>query len=410
MPYVSLARFTLKDDPGVGQSWQLPASVTASIDLTPPALDSVVDDNPLTNHAICLSDSPLDSNDSHYNFGTGNVTEMQMTGADRNAWQAITGYLPQAGTVAECIAEHLLRSPGQERVNPLTCGFNRGLEVHLGGKIWDHTLTELNDPLALPVLRMEAESLAKIYHEQGETQYRLSMGGVRRWYSTRPIKELIQYLFPAGRDDLPLLDELTPQTVITETFPSTGDITTGQDNTWTMVVGVNTIQVSPAGTLTQNASASASEYTALLGYTFGGSNRSATYVQGVTTNSGGVFTRSDATLGNAYFCGNSRLDLVHYKRVGGTYTRLVTMTSAVVAGNTVFASVAGSTLVLKVNGVQIDSRTDTAVASGTRSGVRIFQNALTAGLIGPLVIDDLISGGSGASSWYYLAQQAVANL
>ncbi len=85
MSYISLAKYTLKDDPEIGQSWQLPASVTASVDLTPPALDGVIDDNPLTNHAICLSDEPLDSNDLHYSLGTGNVSEMMMSGTDRDA-------------------------------------------------------------------------------------------------------------------------------------------------------------------------------------------------------------------------------------------------------------------------------------------------------------------------------------
>lgn len=392
MSVVSLGRFQLRDEAGIGPCWCPPAGVTALIDLVPPGQDA----DPDVNFALMLSDSPLDSNDCIYSLGTGNVTETQLDGAGQDAWETITGFRPTQGAISDAIAQHLLNhngANGQDFARPLTAGFNRGLEIHLGGEVWSHTLTGLSDPLSLPVLRVEAEGLSEIYRTQGETQYRLAMGALRRKYDTRPIKELIAILFPSGRDDLPLMDELTPQTSKTETWPSTGAITSGQDQTWSIVAGG--FSVTPAGTVTTTIGGS--ESTALLGYTFGGSDRAVSWIQGLVSasSSGGAFARVNAALSDGYLFDSSATDWKVHKRVGGTYTALVTVVAAVAAGNTIFGSAIGSTLLSKVNGSQIDSRTDTAISTGTRSGLRLFSGGFGGSLVGPLVMDDLISASGG---------------
>jgi len=388
--FVELFRFSLSDNGPDGQPcWCAPEGCQGLIDLVPPGQDS----DPDVNFGIGLFDQPLDSESSHFRFGTSNVTELQLDAIGRDAWEAVTGYRPVSATVAAAIAEHLLTGSdptGQEFTRPLTAGRRRQLDVYLDGLIWSRTLSDWSDPLAIPVMRVEAESLASIYREQGEIQYRLALGGLHKKYEFYgPVKNLIQWLFPSGREDLPLMDELEPQTVITETLPSVSAITTGQDNAWTAVEG--TLNVNPAGSLT---GATSTALTAVLDYVFGGSDRSATWVQGLTTNNAGLFTRSNVSLNDAYLCTNNSTALQHYKRVSGSYTSLVAVAAAVSAGNAIFASVVGSTLVMKVNGTQIDSRTDTAIASGTRSGARAF---LTGGAVavGPLVFDDLIGGGGG---------------
>lgn len=394
MAYVSLGRFSLIDNGLFDQPyWRAPSGVTAMIDLVPPGKDS----DPDVNFALMLSDEPLDEVDCHYSFGNGNVTEMQLDVLGQSAWESITGYRPQQTTLAEVLAQHLLTGSdptGEDFTRPLTAGFNRGLEIHLGGEIWSYTLTGLSDPLALPVMRVEAESLATIYREEGETQYRLAMGGLRRKYATRPIKELITYLFPSGRDDLPLMDELSPQTIKTETWPTLGAITSGQDNIWSVLSG--SFSVIPSGTLT--ATTSNTGY-CLLGYTFGGADRLVQWV--LPTNLGlvgscaiGVQGRSDAAGTTAYLQWFDGPNLEVYKLISGTGTLLVSVASVVTPNAAFYASVVGSTLITKIAGVQRDSRTDTAVSTGTRSTIHSFYNGITqAMLVGPLSIDDLISGG-----------------
>jgi len=145
MSFVSLGRFTQRDEAGIGPCWCPPAGVTALIDLVPPGRDS----DPDVNFALMLSDTQLDSTDGLYTFGTGNVTEMQLDGDGQNAWETITGFRPTQGTIANAIAQHLLNPNGANGLDfarPLTAGFNRGLEIQLGGEVWSHTLTGITDP------------------------------------------------------------------------------------------------------------------------------------------------------------------------------------------------------------------------------------------------------------------------
>lgn len=391
----SFGRFTLKDTPDVGPCWCPPAGVSALIDLVPPGQDA----DPDVNFALMLSDSPLDSEDAHYSFGSGNVTEMNLTGADRDAWQAVTGFRPTAGTIAEALAEHLLTGSdptGLDYTRPLTAGANRRLDVYLGGAVWSHTLADWTDPLALPVMRVEAEALAGIYREQGETQYRLAMGGLHRKYNFYgPVKGLIAWLFPSGRDDLPLMDELEPQTVITELFPSTGAITSGQNNTWSIVSGSFDIPV--AGSV--QSAATVTESRALLGYTFGGNDMIAQFAIGTGDGNGfnGTFVRANASLNTAYLLPYKRAsNWAVFKFVSGTATQLGSNFGTCTTGDTAYGSVIGATLITKDSGVQIDSRTDTAVATGNRVGLYLYRSTSSAQyLTQPLTFDDTISGGGG---------------
>lgn len=395
MSYVSLGRFRLSNTgPGGQPCWTAPEGVTALVDLVPPAQDA----NPDVNYALMLSESPLDSEVCHHSFGIGNVTDLQIDGAGRDAWQSVTGFRPTAPTLAECLAEHLLTGSdptGTDFSKPLTAGFNRGLEVHLGGLVWSHTLSGLSDELFIPVMRVEAESIAEVYRTLGETQYRLAMGALRKKYNTRPTKELIQFLYPSGRDDLPLMDELNPQTVKTETWPTTGAVTSGQDNTWTIVSGAPT--VSPAGSI--KPTSISAEDKCLLGYTFGGNDMAAQWTVGTGGVNGflGTLIRSNATATNAYLLPYKRGNLGYavFKLVSGTYTQLGANFSTSALNDVVYGSAIGSGLITKKNGSTIDSSTDTAVSSGTRVILYLYRDAASDQImLQPLTFDDLVSGGS----------------
>lgn len=397
--FTGLVAYELRNDgPGDSPCWGLAGDVASQIDLTAPLRDGIVGYDPSVNLAIAVSESPLQN---RYCQWEGHPSDITFTGSDLDTWASITGKHPTSGLVklSDVIADHLLLGAdpkGNDFAKPLTAGFNRGLKIHLGGEIWSHTISDWNDQLALPVMQVEAESLAQIYREQGETQYRLALGGLHKKYNFYgPVKGLIQWLFPSGRDDLPLMDELTPQTVKTETWPSTGAITSGQDNTWSVVSG--SVTVSPAGTLA--AATGSTDCQGLIGYTFGGSDRTAQFTTAVTTPGGvggnGVYSRCDAAIANGYLMYNQGGQFASYKKVSGSYTNLSGFTATIVANDVLLQSIIGSTLLIKQNGTQRDSRTDTAISTGTRSATYQYSNRIGTYTMGikTVVFDDLISSG-----------------
>lgn len=393
-PYVYIFRFLKKEmAPGI-PCYAAADSIYGLIDCVPTQLDSEED----VNYGIGLSDTPLASDEYHYCLGQGNPTELQLDGNGQEAWQSVMKFKPSQGTIAQAIAQHFMQGGdpvGLDCMKPLTAGLDRNLEIYLGSSepIWKHTISGLSDPLVLPVLKTEAEGLAQIYTEQGETQYRYGLGAVRGKYNTRPIKDLLK-LIPelSNRPDLPQLDELIPQTVKTETWPSTGAITSGQDNTWSVVSG--SVTVSPAGTLI--LSTLNTDCQGLIGYTFGGSDHTAQFTTAVTTPGGtggnGVYSRCDAAISNGYLMYNAGGKFASYKKVSGGYTNLSGFTGTIVANDVLLQSIVGSTLLIKQNGTQRDSRTDTAVSTGTRSATYQYSNNISVTMgIKTVVFDDLIS-------------------
>lgn len=389
--FISLGRFRLGNDgPGGTPCWSAPREVTALIDLVPPGQDA----DPDVNYAIMLSEVPLAASDCHHSFGTGNVTEMSIDGLGRDAWQSVTGYRPPADiTLAQCLAAHLLPGSdptGVDFARPLTAGLTRNLDIYLGGLVWSHTLTGLTDQFAAPVMRVEVESLAQIYRELGETQYRFAMGALRQKYQIRPVKELIQYLYPSGRDDLPLMDELIPQTVKTETWPTNGAITSGQDNTWTVAAGgFNVASGVVTGTSTQNR--------AWLGYTFGSNDMRASWVSNYTVNANrgaGLIIRADAGFTNEYIHWGANNGPELYKVVATVATKIASPTAAINLNDAIVVSSIGSTHRFDVNSVNKYNVTDTGVASGARAGINIYTSGMSGQLKQPITFDDLVSGAS----------------
>jgi len=388
---VELFRFVQRDDgPDGSLYWCAPEGCQALIDLVPPGQDA----DPEVNFGIGIFDEALDSDASHYRFGTANVTELQLDAVGRDAWESVTGYRPAASTVAAAIAEHLLLGSdptGQDFTRPLTAGRSRQLDVHLGGRIWSHTLADWSDPLALPVMRVEAESLAAIYREQGELHYRLALGGLHRKYEFYgPVKHLIAWLFPSGREDLPLLDELSPQTIVTEKWPNTGGtgvITSGQDHVWSVNLGSWSV---PSAGICRAPSNSR----ARLDYVFGSADYLATYVFRNTSSGPGILCRSDSSLANFYLALTVSADRNRlFVFVSGSSTSI----SAGTGGSTVFLndvigiSAVGSSITWKYNGANNTTVTNTAVATGSYCGLYNSGNGQSD--YGQAVIDDFVTGG-----------------
>lgn len=381
---MSLGRFELRDEPGIGHCWCPPSGVTALIDLVPPQQDP----DPDVNFGLMLSDSPLNSSVCHHSFGSGDVREIAADGMAYDAWESVTGIRPQAGlaTIANLLTDHLtFRSDpvGGDSTKPLTAGLNRHLEINLGGQVWSHQITGITDLFAEPTMRVEAEGLATIFKEQGETQYRLAMGALRKKYDTRPIKDLIVFLKLDGRDDLPLMDELTPQTIKTEnwnsgTFPA-------MNNTWSSIAGSWS---SPSSGLCRATNAGNSRL--LLSYSFGGSDFRSTFVMKTTTGPG-IISRSDATV-TTYYLGIANATAgtrLIYKAISGTQTLLSTAAQSWAINDIPGINPVGSTIILLRNGTAATTITDTAVTSGTYAALYNSGNGQSD--FGQVIVDDLVS-------------------
>ena len=393
MPVLSLAPFEYVSDASeVGfPYWRAPAGVRAFIDLVPAKQDA----DPSVNYALMLSDAPLPT--AWYTFGTDNITELRPDAVMYDAWYRITGYRPTYGlpSVADMLADHLLlgsNPSGDEFVSPLTAAFNRKLEVHLDGQVWQHTL-DLTDIFARPVLRGEIECLASILKEYGEQVYQLAMGALRIKYNTPPVKELIAALYPYGRDDLPLLDELFPQTAKTEGWPTIGAVTSGQNNAWTSITGA-TPNVTSVGITSVNVGTGTTT-SIRLDYVFGGSDRNA-YVQDRTSYSPlgcGVYIRASSTLTTSMFARQYQNKFELYKIVASVATSLATPAGSYTTNDLVRGISIGASHTVQRNSITvIGPVTDTAVPSGLYSAIGYACNSGVTSSVagGTFAADDLL--------------------
>lgn len=401
MLFVQFAPYQLYQNGPEGRPyWGLREPVRSSIDFTPPSRDGIVGFSPEVNIGLMASTEPLP--DAYWTFGTGNAQDITLGKSDFDAWEATTGRRPTQGLtkLSDVIADHLILGAdpkGNDFAKPLTAGADRRLEIHLDGEIWSHTLTSTSDLFALNVMRCEAEGLAEIFREQGETQYRLACGGVRIKYQLPlQVREYIPLLgYTTPRDDLPLIDDLTPNTTITETFPSTGAITSGQNNTWSVLSGG--ITVVAAGDV--GATNASTEGFGLLGYTFGGSDMIAQFTLG--TGDGdcycGTLVRSNSSLNSGYLIPYRRaLSMGLFRLVSGTFTQLGAdfANGEMTLSDVLYGSAIGTTLTSKRNGTTKNTMTDSAVSSGTRVGLYLFKNNATTQVIRqPFTFNDTLSSG-----------------
>jgi hypothetical protein len=76
------------------------------------------------------------------------------------------------------------------------------------------------------------------------------------------------------------------------------------------------------------------------------------------------------------------------KFVSGTFTELVSTTTTVNQGDTLYGEIQGSTIVAKVNGTQVLSATDTSITSGA-AGIVVFEDV---GTTADAIVDDWYAG------------------
>ncbi|MES2788140.1 MAG: hypothetical protein V4719_00865 [Planctomycetota bacterium] len=388
-----LARFH-QDQSGI---WTPPTGAAGIIDLVPPLQDA----DPQVNYAFVASDVQLDSSDSLHHFGQGDLRELLVDGTAREAWGAITGYLPQGDSLCDVLCDHLTfgsQANGADFTRSLTCGRNRRLEIVLAGEsIWSYSLSGMADALAQPILETELESLRDVYRgvlagEYSEAVYQRCLGGLGIKYQLSQSAEL--YL-PAADPLLPKLQPLIPQTTKAETWPGPGAVTSGQDQPWSVLAG--TWAVSGNKVICSTGSGWPQ---IRLDYDFGGSDLTCQtqLVAGAdNTDSIGTILRKDASA--TATCYANRINGSEQqvlKFIAGSVSNIGSSSTLTITANGVLkGSAIGSTITSYLNAVQTKQVTDTAIASGLRVGLLQLSTASTA--TDNVLADDGLSGGGGST-------------
>jgi len=374
-----LAKFELVDRPGIGPCWCPPDGVTALIDLVPPGQDG----DPEVNFGIMLSDKPLDSNVVHFDLGTGDVRELSLSNAGRDAWLKVTGVDPGDGTVCDAITRHLttFSDPvGQHVARPLM-GLNQ--EIWLGERIYSRKLPSLSDPAAAHVWAGTLESIRTLVRDNA------SDAELAKYYGGLEIANKLAFGSLKGLlpNDvlLPKLDSQKPTTTFIETWPNVGGPNDNAHTSaaWTGLGGPEAWSVGEIG----KVSGGTGFYR--LDASLSGNDHDSTYTVTTNGNGYGVAMRSDATAANMYSAFGFNAQTYFSKSVGGTFSHLVSADSALANGDTRRGTIIGSTWRHYKNGSQINTGTDTAIATGLRTGVLGY----IAMSLGPYSITDGLSSG-----------------
>lgn len=393
-----------------GDFWDAPAPVVGLIDLRTTAECGQAGGEP----GLAFFAFPAGGAPAGYDIlGTGDLRELQVTGATQDAWQALTGYRPSGTFLLDLLRDHMLHG-----IDPaLVPTIRSELELWLAGHscIWSSQFdfaSELNAgrPYAQRLraqLRRELrdvriDALAGRYgrgvrpHGGGPPEFVTDLQFHRRMVTALCEKYRIPLLewevlrpagWPAGEVPLPHSTTLGP-----EDFTRADGDTIGNVLSWTEVSGdfdtvsnqvqQQTLSSSPNRTARAESDLASTDHYAQVDV----SNYDPDTTLSDAQHGCGAAVRVSSSAHTAYHGyrwastggvnGNMRL----YKVVSGTGTSLnMTALGSGDGGScTVKTTANGSTIQVARTGTTIISITDTAITTGTRCGLANLQQASSA--------------------------------
>lgn len=317
--------------------------------------------------------------------------------AARQQWQAVFGLAstPIASTLTELIRETLMEhadGAGISHVRPLVPGHDGKMKLFLFDRqIWESDYNGANqDPrYAQSLLRQ----LRDIYSSKRSSNL-LEQDDFRRrhylrWLAVQAMKyKLDRAGWRAIQGDNPEEELVNPATTYTESFPTNGALTSGQDQTWSLYAAgtydVNANQIRALGgghyqALMTSPLSSDDQYCQIV-KTFGGDTLS---VGPNCRNSGATYSGYYALRYGTSFYLRWWLNHTIDTSSGGTQS----------LPETIRVEADGSSISHYKNGGLLNSVTDTNVASGSYCGVYTFDVAGHG--------DDWEAGDLGAAPTYY---------
>lgn len=310
-------------------------------------------------------------------IASGDLREINTTAAMRSAWQSLTGVRTQGTKLIDLLWDHLTEGAdpqGDAACCPLMPTSTLDLELHLGGHSLiksaklDKASRHWNKVKAVETLGTERLFKALERGEIAEEIIRKNLDSQGRKYKVdKPQDDFT----PAKRTKL---ERLRHNTVKTESWPTNGAITSGQNNTWSLFATSSNLAVS-SGELIGTGGGSTPADCGRLDYDFATDHYAQLVFKTIT---GGdalqaihVGGRKDSSSTVTFYAVQwvSSLNLWRtYKDVASVQTVIGTNTSAGASTNDVLKiDISGSTITRYRNGSSQNGTTDTAISSGTRA-------------------------------------------
>ena len=362
--------------------------------------------NIIGNCGFFASDEDLDSD--YILLGTGDIREIHTNGKIIDIWKSITGYKPSGDKLVDILFDHLTNGAdpdGENACKPLMPTSNLNLDIHLN-ELVKRIKVDTHDKYWNKIVSCEQKEYKKFREQCLKNNSKDYLKFLKKLTEKYKIKEDDAGIFiPKG---MPKEKPTPHNTTKTESWPSDGNITSGQDNTWTVLDQAFTVV---SGMVRSNANNITS--TARLDFDFSGSDLFAE--ERMSDNSSaagniltyGVMVRQDGTSTLTHYMSDFRNDTAlwrTFRRVSGGFTSIGTNTSQGVSLNDIIKLEAnGSTITRYKNGISQNSTTDTGITSGLRVGILSYSVTSASSYI---YADDFRGGDIGGVEavlypWYY---------
>lgn len=360
----------IRDDDGNGH-WAARAGARAMLDLRPLPDQAMAGEYGERPFVFVLYEDDAKPSDAFHVLSDGDPRESRLSGKSLDAWESLFGYRPAGVTLSEWLFDHLTLGAdpaGLERAKPILPGVDRWMRLivagaelashkhHWGDKYTSHVADVLKDDFR-EQFALDPTHARKCLDWQRE-KYRLA--GAEEWKQLVP-SDLLK--------DVP--GPLEHETSFTESWPTDSlDISTGQDQIWTEVLGDCDVDTGRIKGTSGNTEKRVRCETVLSGADH--------YCQGLITHITGVNAsravavdnRFDATDDTCYryrIKGMSGGESIE-KCITGTISVLTSGARTGSASNTMYIEANGSSLEAKYAGSTALTVTDTAITGGVRIG------------------------------------------
>jgi len=357
--------------------WEPPANTVASIDLRTPAQAGTPGPT-AQGFGLFAVNGTLGT--GYFLLGSGaDISQVSINNQRRNGWESRLGYRPAGATLAAVLWDMLTNgadATGASRVKPLMPGHDRRLRLFFGGFTRDEAFALDWHPHAEKVIAVERENFRQLHED--------ALAGLLPSDAPMRYVDVLTEKYGVAKNDRAAWEQFIPEelrgpglvahaTTITEDWNCTDSTNLDCDLDWTETTGDAEI----IGNVAEGNNSGAHVYARAESDLSGTDHYAQVQIIGgggtQTTRGAGAAARFAGAANTFYWAqqvggasGNGTFRL--FKVVSGTPTALGTGSSQTqLAVKKVEAN--GSTIKIYSGGTERESVSDTAITTGTRTGV-----------------------------------------